>query len=62
MGGAKTGSPALFIMLLSNIITTGEEKPVMAVFLDIQLNAIEKKVLMKQAEDLYRSTNCEFFY
>lgn len=32
---------------------------VMAGFRDIQLNAIEKKMLMKQAEDLYRSTNCK---
>lgn len=31
----------------------------MAAFKDIQLNAIEKKTLMKQADDLYRSTNCE---
>lgn len=31
----------------------------MAAFKDIQLNAIEKKTLVKQADELYRSTNCE---
>lgn len=31
----------------------------MATFRDVQLNAIDKKILTKQAEDLYKATNCE---
>lgn len=31
----------------------------MATFQAVQLNAIEKKLLVKQAEDLYKLTNCE---
>lgn len=31
----------------------------MATFREVQLNAIEKKLLTKHAEDLYRSTNCK---
>ena len=31
----------------------------MATFPDVHLNAIEKKILIKQAEDIYKCTNCE---
>jgi hypothetical protein len=31
----------------------------MAIFQDLQLNAIEKKLLAKQADDLFRASNCK---